>query len=768
MQIFSSISVRWKIYFIAIVSIIGFGGYLGFNVWINTQNTHLLTNVRDTYFPILEKTTTNGVRLERMGELFNTAVLTGELEYLQSAEKTFKIMNRDFDEILNLESAKKEDVKNIQASLKEYYQYAKGIAEEMAIGEANMDTLGARVKNKEESLKSLEQQLEAFRKYAHQTFSGNIDTANKNSEFMLTSGFIIWVSSILVLTATVYTIARLILRSIISVSKSLHSIALSGDVAQNIPVTSQDEIGRLTISFNELMDKLRERTNDLASMMQNMHQGLITITDNETIHKEHSAYIEEIFQTQNVTGINYSHLLFNHAEIGSDQRNQIETAISSLLGSDAMMFSFNQHLLVNELKVAIPSASGVQNKILELDWDPIISDDEIKKIMVTVRDVTDIRAMQLEAEEQKRELDIIGQILKITPTKFNSFISNATALLNKNQTMIERASAKNESLVADLFVNMHTIKGNARTYQFNAITDVVHEAETTYDRLRKESTFAWDQAQLLHELELVRAAINQYSKIKADKLSATEAPQIPDGCLIIKNEDYQTLLAIAKKTDNGDKSLTQMLQRFDTLKFEDAIKDLIDSLPSVAEQLGKQAPKVHTQLTGLHLHKSYSDTINNVFTHLLRNAIDHGIEAPEKRLANGKAAAGNIYLEANTHEASPKMSIYIWDDGQGINLQRLKAKALESGLVTTSELTHPQAIANCLFMSGVSTAEVVTAISGRGVGMDAVKKYLQQLNCDIQIIVAANTALDAEYAPFKLELSLSPEIIEIFEASAAA
>ncbi|MDZ7924028.1 MAG: HAMP domain-containing protein [Marinagarivorans sp.] len=768
MQIFSGISVRWKIYCIAIVSIIGFGGYLGFNVWINTQNTHLLTNVRDTYFPILEKTTTNGVRLERMGELFNTAVLTGELEYIQSAEKTFKVMNKDFDEILALENDKKDDVLKIQTSLNEYYQYAKGIAEEMAIGEADMSTLGERVKNKEESLKKLEKQVESFRQYAHQTFSGNIDTANKNSEFMLTSGFIIWISSIFVLTATVYAIARLILSSIINVSKSLHSIALSGDVAQNIPVTSRDEIGLLTISFNELMDKLRERTNDLTSMMQNMHQGLFTIAEDETIHKEHSAYIEKIFQTQKIAGTNYSQLLFSNADIGSDQRNQIETAISSLLGSDEMMFSFNQHLLVNELKVAIPSDKGIQNKILELDWDPIISNDEIKKIMVTVRDVTEIRAMQLEAEEQKRELDIIGQILKITPTKFNGFMSNAATLLNKNKAMIEGAKNKSESLVADLFVNMHTIKGNARTYQFSEITDVVHEAETTYDRLRKESTFEWNKEQLLHELELVRAAINNYATIKADKLSATEAPQIPDGCLIIKNEDYQTLLSIAKKSESSDTSFTKMLQRFDTVKFTDAIKDLVDSLPSVAQQLNKPAPQVHSKLADLHLHKAYSETINNVFTHLLRNAIDHGIESPEQRQTNNKTRAGNIYLEADTRKPTSSLSVFIWDDGQGVNLQRLKAKALESGSITESELDNPQAIANCLFMSGVSTAEKVTAISGRGVGMDAVKKYLQQLGCDIRIIVAANTPIDAEYAPFKLELILSAEIFEIFDESAAA
>ncbi|HEY7774162.1 MAG TPA: hypothetical protein VIC26_13340, partial [Marinagarivorans sp.] len=134
MSILSSISVRWKIYFIAIVSIIGFGGYLAFNVWVNTENAALLKNVRDTYFPILEKTTSNGVRLERMSELFNTAVLTGELDYLHTAEKTANTMRADFAAILTLEPQRKSDITAIQEVFEVYFNSAKSIAEEMTTG----------------------------------------------------------------------------------------------------------------------------------------------------------------------------------------------------------------------------------------------------------------------------------------------------------------------------------------------------------------------------------------------------------------------------------------------------------------------------------------------------------------------------------------------------------------------------------------------------------------------------------------------------------
>ena len=754
MKIFSGISVRWKIYFIAIVSIIGFGGYLAFNVWINTQNTALLTNVRDTYFPILEKSTSNGVRLERMSELFNTAVLTGELEYLKSAEATADTMREDFEAILALEPTKKKSITDIQENFENYFNAAKAIAEEMATGEADFSTIGARVKNKEAYLELLVTQLETFRAYSHSNFSGNIDNANHNSELMLTSGFVIWVSSILVLTLTVYTIARLILGSIVSVSKSLHHIAQSGDIAQNIPVTSRDEIGRLTQSFNELMDKLRERTNDLMSMMHNMHQGLFTITEHETIHKEYSSYIEQIFSTTEVADQPYSTLLFSKANIGSDQMDQIKTAVSSLLGADEMMFAFNQHLLINEYVIKKEDAPA---QIIELDWDPIITDGYISKIMVTVRDVTELRAMQAEAEEQKKELEIVGQIIRLVPAKFTGFISNARSLLDKNKSIIAATNEKNAGVIANLFVNMHTIKGNARTYQFSAITDVVHEAETTYDQLRKDPAQAWDPKRLLEELETVRQAIELYDRVRSEKLAASNANEIPEDSVILSQQDYQTLL---KQSGNNDVSaVTRLLRRLDTLTLQEALGDLLGSLPSVAAQLDKPAPKLDLQLRGLLLHKGYNELINNVFTHLLRNAIDHGIESAEERLAQQKPAAGTIHLHADVQAHSN--TLLLWDDGRGLNLQRLKEKAIKSGHLNPDAISSASSIADCLFMSGVSTAEQVTAISGRGVGMDAVKTYLQNAGCDIEIILDESALSTDDFAAFKLKVTLANQLCEI-------
>ena len=312
---------------------------------------------------------------------------------------------------------------------------------------------------------------------------------------------------------------------------------------------------------------------------------------------------------------------------------------------------------------------------------------------------------------------------------------------------------------------MHTIKGNARTYQFNAVTNLVHDAETTYDRLRKEPDYPWNRNELLHELSLVRNAIENYATIKAEKLANTTNAEIPENCILISQVQYQELLSESKQSEANNPRLSHLLKRFNTLSLETVLHDLIESLPSVAKQLNKPAPNVKTQLTQVLIHKQHTELMNNVFTHLLRNAIDHGIEATDVRQTKGKDVQGTIYLESELANNNGKQCahLWLWDDGQGINLKRLKSKAIEAGYAEET-LNSPQAIANCLFMSGVSTAENITAISGRGVGMDAVKKYLQQQGCDIAIVMR-DTQADpkAEFAHFKLKITLAPELYEANE-----
>jgi two-component system, chemotaxis family, sensor kinase CheA len=150
----------------------------------------------------------------------------------------------------------------------------------------------------------------------------------------------------------------------------------------------------------------------------------------------------------------------------------------------------------------------------------------------------------------------------------------------------------------------------------------------------------------------------------------------------------------------------------------------------VAQRLGKQ---IDLKLTGeqTELDKTVLERIGDPLVHLVRNSIDHGIEKPEVRTAAGKPAAGTVHLEA-FHRGSA-IIIEVSDDGQGLDSERILAKARARGLVGASETPSQEAIYELIFLPGFSTAEQTTDLSGRGVGMDVVRRNIKSLGGKIDI-----------------------------------
>lgn len=131
------------------------------------------------------------------------------------------------------------------------------------------------------------------------------------------------------------------------------------------------------------------------------------------------------------------------------------------------------------------------------------------------------------------------------------------------------------------------------------------------------------------------------------------------------------------------------------------------------------------------LDKTVIEMIGDPLTHIIRNSVDHGIEAPEKRLELGKPESGTITLDAY-HEGN-HIAITVLDDGAGLDLGKIYQKAVEKDLISEKEELSEKDIANLIFLPGFSTADQVTDISGRGVGMDVVKKSLNSLGGIIDI-----------------------------------
>jgi len=166
------------------------------------------------------------------------------------------------------------------------------------------------------------------------------------------------------------------------------------------------------------------------------------------------------------------------------------------------------------------------------------------------------------------------------------------------------------------------------------------------------------------------------------------------------------------------------------------VEQLFRRLPRIVRDVSKVRKKeIAIEMAGQNtdLDKSVLDALADPLAHLIRNAADHGIETPEERLAMGKSARGTIRL--NAYHQGNQVVIELADDGRGIGHEKLVRKAIQSGLVSEKDargLSHDE-ILNLIFQPGLTTAEEVTEISGRGVGMDVVKTAMERLKGKVMV-----------------------------------
>ncbi|RQR46502.1 HAMP domain-containing protein [Burkholderia sp. Bp9140] len=553
---------------------------------------------------------------------------------------------------------------------------------------------------------------------------------------------------VVLLTALGFVLYRQITRPLIGMQTAMSEIATRQDFTRRVPVGRMDEIGHSIVAFNGMIEKIQEnaaqlkqKTADIQAMLQNMQQGILTVVEGGVVHAEYSAYLETIFETSDIAGRDLMALVFDDSSIGSDARSQVDAAVHACLGEDSMNFAFNEHLLVNEVAKRMPDG---REKWLDLSWSAITDEtDTVVRLMLCVRDVTEIRELTAQAGEQQRRLEMIGEILSISQDKFHDFVHSAKGFLSENERMIRQHERADHSIVAALFRNMHTIKGNARTYSLQHLTNIVHEAEQAYESLRRaDGGPEWNRDALMDDLARVREAVDHYATINAVTLGRHGEPAHggADYLMVERAHISESLRMLdgADPANAGDwhaarDSVRRLLSQFGTQGIGDALGGVIESLPSLAAELGKPAPVVHIDSNGHRVRSEIGATLKNVFMHLLRNAIDHGIETSDERRAAGKAPAGKIDIAVDVEDGA--LRFVLGDDGRGLALDRIRGIARERGWIDAGNETalSDEAVAELIFRPGFSTARAVTEVSGRGVGMDAVRNFLKRDGGDIAL-----------------------------------
>ncbi len=312
----------------------------------------------------------------------------------------------------------------------------------------------------------------------------------------------------------------------------------------------------------------------------------------------------------------------------------------------------------------------------------------------------------------------------------------------------QRAPQELVRVPADLLESLVNLAGETSIFRGRVEQQVsdfgftLSEMEATIDRVRDQlrRLDTETQAQILsrHQAETEKAGYEEFDPLEMDRYSQLQqlsralfesSSDLLDlkETLAVRTRDAETLLLQQARVNT---ELQEGLMRTRMVPFDRLLPRLRRVVRQVAGELGKNVEFLVANAEG-EVDRSVLERMLAPLEHMLRNAVDHGIESAEQRSAAGKPSSGTVRLELTREGAD--ILLVLSDDGAGINLQAVRNKAIERGLITTDSALTDQEVMQFILHAGFSTAGQITQISGRGVGMDVVSSEIKQIGGSISI-----------------------------------
>ncbi len=515
-----------------------------------------------------------------------------------------------------------------------------------------------------------------------------------------------------------------------------------------------EEKNREITYFNKNLERLVEdKTKEIRSLLDYIPQGVLSIGSNGLIGKDYSAYSNKILEMHDFANRSFNELILSRWNASSDIKDQAWQAILTIVGEDELNYTLNSDKLPLEIAYII----NQKEKILKATWNIELKDEKVQHILVTLLDVTNEKVLEKETEKQRKELILVSELINVPASKMVQFFGTSLPLLKENEKIIGTLDKEiSHHSIRKLFVNTHTVKGAARTLQLKDLARVLHDTEDYYSNILKNGA-AIDRARLQTDLVQVMELFEVYSHTNRVKLN-----RMGDFSKVLIERDFiERLFYFLKNLIESPNLHAKQIVNSIKEQSEALTKIIFDQLPSlfddyqerairIAKDLGKAAPNFEFKIDEISISPSTHTVLDNCMNHLLRNALDHGIEGEKERLAKGKPKEGLITI--TTHIDHEILKITISDDGRGLAIGHLRALGLKLGLINA--YSRVQDIAEIIFASGISTNREVSDISGRGVGMNAVRMFLEEAGGSISIVVGNPKAGESDFYQFLFEINL--------------
>lgn len=583
------------------------------------------------------------------------------------------------------------------------------------------------------------------------------EIANFNSEIdakMLTSNMVKLSITVATMIAILALISVLLIKFVNQPLKKLQ-IGLDNfflflqnkkDYAQQIELNSSDEFGQMAKNLNDnisvsaklheeihelntnLEEKIEEKTKKVTTLLNNAGQGFLTFNREFIIDDEYSKECEKLI-SHDIANKDITQLLFK-----DDQKKILFK--TTLLNAIDEKVKIKQNSYISLL----PSIILLNKKAIKLEYKIV----ENEKFMLILTNITSQKKLEKKIRKEQEILKMIvaivseSEVFYETKKEYLNFINNYTTIINENKTPLHN--------IANIYRTIHTFKGTFSQIFMHEMVTFLHTIESDISKLQKETTHTNnDLINVLNKYDFTQTFENSLSIIQEilgdEFLESDNYLKVDISDISILQEKVQAILNNYENVMPEYKEILSQIQNLSCTKLYTMLNPYVSSTLQLAHRLEKEIYAFEIICDKSIIISDNYKPFTKSLIHVFRNCIDHGIETPEVRVENNKDEKGTI--SCNVELTDGNLHITVCDDGAGIDIDKLKNRLIQHNQDVNS--MSNQDIYNTIFEENFSTKKSVSDISGRGVGMSAVKHEIEKINGEVKITSEKNIGTTLEF-----------------------